>query len=119
MASKTKSGSVKPVQEIRVVKDTPGRSIAKAITWRIIASGTTWLITFVIFRRYTDQNLSEVLENATYITGIEVVAKILFYYLHERAWTNINWGKYMQRKYWKQRAWKKMYRKMHESAQKK
>ena len=100
-------------KEVRVNKDTPGRSIAKAITWRIIASGTTFLITFVIFRRYTDQNLSEVLENSTYITAIEIVAKLIFYYLHERMWTNITWGKYMKRTYWKQRAWRKLYRRMH------
>lgn len=93
----------------QIIKDTPGRSIAKALTWRIIASGTTFLITFVIFHRYTNQNLDEVLENATMVTAIEVVAKLVFYYLHERMWTNIKWGKY-----WKQRAWRKLYRKMHE-----
>jgi len=100
-------------KEHKVIKDTPGRSIAKAITWRIIASATTFLITFVIFRRYTDQQLDEVLENATYITMIEVIAKIIFYYLHERMWTNIRWGKFMNREYWKGRAWRKLYRKMH------
>ncbi len=97
----------------RVIKDTPGRSIAKAVTWRIIASGTTFLITFVIFRRFTDQNMDEVLENATYVTAIEVVAKIIFYYLHERMWTNITWGKFMDRQYWKERAWRKLYRDKH------
>jgi uncharacterized membrane protein len=100
-------------KSIREVKDTPGRSIAKAITWRIIASGTTFLITFVIFRRFTDQNIDEVLENASYVTAIEVVAKIIFYYLHERMWTNITWGKFMERQYWKERAWRKLYRQMH------
>ncbi|MCF8378409.1 MAG: DUF2061 domain-containing protein [Bacteroidales bacterium] len=104
-------------KESRLIKDTPGRSIAKAITWRIIASGTTFLITFVIFRRYTDKELHEVLENASYITGIEVVAKLIFYYLHERMWTNITWGKFMNRKYWIQRAWRKLYREMHDSSQ--
>lgn len=98
----------------QVVKDTPGRSIAKAITWRIIASGTTFLITFVIFRRYTNQNLDEVLENASIVTAIEVVAKLVFYYLHERMWTNITWGKFMERQYWKGRAWRKLYREMHD-----
>ncbi len=94
-------------------KDSPVRSILKAISWRIIASLTTFLIVFVIFRRYTSQNLSEVFENASYITAIEVVAKLIFYYLHERAWTNIRWGKYWQRSYWRARAWKKLYNKMH------
>ncbi len=97
----------------QVVKDTPGRSIAKAVTWRIIASGTTFLITFVIFRRYTNQNLEEVLGNASIVTAFEVVVKLIFYYLHERMWTNITWGKYMDRQYWKERAWRKLYRNMH------
>ena len=57
--------------------------------------------------------LEEVLENATYVTAIEVVAKIIFYYLHERMWTNITWGKFMERQYWKERAWRKLYRDKH------
>ncbi|MBN2175370.1 MAG: DUF2061 domain-containing protein [Bacteroidales bacterium] len=99
--------------ENRVVKDTPGRSLAKAVTWRILASGATFLIAFVIFRRYTEQSMKEVFESATFVTILEFLSKILFYYIHERLWTNINWGKYMKRKYWKRRAWKKLYRRMH------
>jgi len=99
--------------EARLVKDTPSRSLAKAITWRILASGATFLIAFVIFRRYTEQSLSEVFESATFVAILEFLSKILFYYIHERLWTNINWGKYMRRRYWKRRAWRKLYRKMH------
>lgn len=94
-------------------KDSPVRSILKAISWRIIASLTTFLIVFVIFRRFTTQSISEVLENASYITAIEIIAKLIFYYLHERAWTNIRWGKYWHRSFWKARAWKKLYNKKH------
>jgi uncharacterized membrane protein len=74
-------------------KDTPIRSILKAISWRLLASGTTFLIVFVIFRRYSDQSMNQVLETASFITGIELVAKLIIYYLHERLWTNITWGK--------------------------
>ncbi len=74
-------------------KDTPGRSILKAISWRLLASATTFLIVFVIFRRYSDQSMNQVLETASFITGIELVAKLIIYYLHERLWTNITWGK--------------------------
>lgn len=74
-------------------KDTPVRSILKAISWRMLASGTTFLIVFVIFRRYSDQSFDEVIETASFITGIELVAKLIIYYLHERLWTNITWGK--------------------------
>jgi uncharacterized membrane protein len=94
-------------------KDSPSRSITKAISWRVIATLTTFLITFIIFRRYTDRTLTEVFETASFVAGIEIIAKILFYYLHERMWQNIRWGKDWRRDYWQRRAWKKMYRKMH------
>jgi uncharacterized membrane protein len=74
-------------------KDTPIRSILKAISWRLLASGTTFFIVYVIFSRYTEQSVNEVLETASFITGIELVAKLIIYYIHERMWTNITWGK--------------------------
>lgn len=98
-------------------KDSPTRSILKAISWRIIASSTTFLISFIIFRRFTEKSLNEVFESASYITAIELVAKLLFYYLHERMWTNIFWGKNWRRNYLQRRSWKKLYRKMHKKDQ--
>lgn len=80
-------------ESVSKTKDTPIRSILKAISWRILASATTFIIVFVIFRRYSDQNLNQVLETASFITAIELVAKLIIYYLHERIWTNITWGK--------------------------
>jgi len=94
-------------------KDSPIRSIMKAISWRLIASGTTFLITFVIFRRYSNQTMQQVLETATFITSIEMVAKLVLYYAHERLWTNIRWGKYWSMEYWRSRSWKKLYKRMH------
>jgi uncharacterized membrane protein len=94
-------------------KDSPFRSIMKAISWRLIASGTTFLITFVIFRRFSDKSMSEAFETAGFITSIELIAKLIMYYLHERLWTNIRWGKYWRRNYWRTRAWKKLYNKLH------
>ena len=108
--SKNKNESVPITYE----KDSPVRSILKAVSWRIIASGTTFLITFVIFRRYSEKSMEEVLETATFITSIDVVAKLAIYYLHERLWTNIRWGKYWYKTYWRQRAWRKLYNKMHQ-----
>ncbi len=101
-------------EEKIVVKDTPGRSLAKAVSWRILASLTTFLITFVIFRQRISGPYKQILEASTLVLIFDVIIKIVIYYFHERLWTNINWGKYMKRRYWKQRAWKKMYRKMHE-----
>lgn len=96
-------------------KENPLRSVVKAISWRIIASGTTFLIVFVIFRRYSEQSFNEVLQTASSITIIEVISKMLFYYLHERLWTNISWGKIWRRNYIQRSAWKKLYRKKHKN----
>jgi len=106
------------IKEIEKTKDSPGRSLAKAISWRFIASGTTFLVTFIIFRRYSEKTFDEVIQTASFITIIDFTAKILFYYLHERLWTNIKWGKYWRRHYWSRRAWKRMYRKMHKEQNK-
>ena len=97
----------KKVQIIK--KDSPTRSILKAISWRFIASGATFIISFIIFRQYTQKTFNEILETASVITSFDIVAKLILYYLHERLWTNIDWGKYWQRK-----AWRKLYRKRHE-----
>jgi len=97
----------------KINKDTPGRSLAKAISWRIIASLTTFLITFVIFRQKISGPYKQILEASTLVLIFDVVVKIVIYYFHERLWTNINWGKYMNKKYWEQRAWRKMYRERH------
>jgi uncharacterized membrane protein len=91
-------------------KDSPTRSILKAFSWRLIASGATFIISFVIFRQYTTKSYSEILETASIITIVDIVAKLILYYLHERLWTNVTWGKY-----WKRQAWKRQYRKLHKN----
>ena len=39
----------------KINKDNPWRSISKAISWRILASGATFLISYIIFKQYTDK----------------------------------------------------------------
>lgn len=90
------------------IKESPLRSLSKALSWRIIASITTFLISFVVFRSLTDKSISETMETAGVITGVDFFAKLLFYYLHERMWTNIDWGKS-----WRKIAWKRKYRAAH------
>lgn len=94
-------------------KDSPFRSIAKAISWRVIATFTTFLITFIIFKRYTNKTYSEAFQTASFVAFIEIFAKLLFYYLHERVWVNIQWGKDSRRDYFQRKAWKKIYRSKH------
>ena len=53
------------------------RHIAKTITWRIIGTLDTMIITWVI---------TGSLEWGLAIGGIEVFTKMILYFLHERAW---------------------------------
>jgi adenylylsulfate kinase len=108
-----KQKSVPVDDTLRQIKDSPTRSFLKALSWRMIASATTFLVTFIIFKNATDKTVDEVLQAAWYVTMVEFSSKILIYYLHERLWTNIWWGKYWQRSYWARRRWKRLYRKMH------
>ena len=63
------------------------RHLLKTITWRIIASITTFAIAFFIFREDP-----KAMEKATGIAIVESVLKMLFYYLHERMWHRSKFG---------------------------
>jgi uncharacterized membrane protein len=76
---------------VDIEKDSPQRSISKAISWRILAS----LTTFIIFYFTAGQKIA--IEVITAAVGVEVISKMIIYYLHERLWTNIVWGKYWRR----------------------
>tara|TARA_R110000824_G_scaffold288781_2_gene477225 strand:+ start:1934 stop:2377 length:444 start_codon:yes stop_codon:yes gene_type:complete len=59
------------------------RSALKTISWRLIATADTAVISWLI---------TGSLAIAASIAGIEVVTKLMFYYLHERAWNKVAWG---------------------------
>ena len=59
------------------------RHILKALTWRLVASGTTFALAYIFFSN--DPNAGE---KATIVALIEGSLKLLFYYLHERFWFN-------------------------------
>lgn len=63
------------------------RHIAKAITWRVIASGTTFALAIILFEGHEGA-----LEKATWIAIFESALKMLFYYGHEELWYKINLG---------------------------
>jgi adenylylsulfate kinase len=63
--------------------ETHKRTIAKTISWRIIATITTALLVFIFTGNFT---------MAVEVGALEAVLKLLFYYLHERGWSYIAWG---------------------------
>ncbi len=70
------------------VRERPIKSIIKTITWRVIASATTFGLTYFFFR--DDPNATE---KASSVAGAEAVIKMFLYFLHERAWNVVRWGK--------------------------
>ena len=60
------------------------RSLIKALTWRITASLDTFLLSYIITGRF---------DWATTIAFFEIITKAILYYLHERGWNKIKWGR--------------------------
>ena len=64
--------------------DKPLRSIVKSLSWRTVGTIDTILISWII---------TEKLTLAVSIGSVELVTKVVLYFLHERAWNQIKWGK--------------------------
>lgn len=62
----------------------PLRSILKAISWRIIGTLDTIFIAWF---------LSGEITLAFSIGSLELVTKMVLYFIHERAWNQVKWGK--------------------------
>jgi len=65
-------------------KDTKLRTFLKTISWRITATTTTVIIVYL----FTGQ-----IDTAIGVGLLEMVAKMLIYYFHERGWDNLKFGK--------------------------
>lgn len=64
--------------------DRKRRSIVKTMSWRVVASLTTMTLVFI----FTGKLIISL------GVGIsEAVIKTFLYYLHERIWGNIKWGR--------------------------
>ena len=60
------------------------RSLVKAVSWRLTGSIDTLIISFLITGR---------IKWALTISGVELFTKIGLYYLHERVWENLSFGR--------------------------
>jgi uncharacterized membrane protein len=65
--------------------ETNTRSVIKSLSWRVISTTETFLISWLL----TGQ-----IGIAGSIAGIQAVASTMMYWIHERAWFNIRWGRY-------------------------
>lgn len=71
-------------------KETRRRSIIKAVSWRFVATLTTVSIVFCLTRKL---DLADRIALSTAAGAVDVVAKLILYYLHERVWATIGFGK--------------------------
>ena len=66
------------------MSDTSTRSLAKAISWRVTGTVDTFIISWLITGE---------LALASGIAITEVVTKIFLFWLHERVWNKVSWGR--------------------------
>ena len=64
--------------------DAHSRSLMKAVSWRATGTLDTFIISFIVTGKLTI---------AGTIASVEVITKVALYYLHERAWAVIPWGR--------------------------
>src|SRR5215470_17897209 len=61
-----------------------GRSFMKAVSWRTVGTIDTFIISFFVTGKVS---------LAGGIAAVEVVTKIMIYYMHERVWAVVPWGR--------------------------
>ena len=77
------------------------RHITKAISWRIVGTLDTWIISWLLLTYIGDITLFEVnldpniklkaSKAASLIAVLELISKTILYYFHERIWYKITW----------------------------
>jgi uncharacterized membrane protein len=76
----------------------PWRSLAKAISWRVIGTIDTLLLSWSVITYLgpilgrAAESGSDNLKTAGYIALTEIGTKLVLYFFHERAWARARWG---------------------------
>jgi len=65
-------------------KEINSRSVVKSIVWRIIATLLTWSVVY-----FFNGSVGDSLKITLWAAGFSTVA----YYIHERIWNKVGWGK--------------------------
>jgi len=67
-----------------VVSEKPIRSVAKALSWRLVGTIDTMLVSYLVIGK---------LDVASLIASVDFVTKMVLYFFHERIWNSVKWGK--------------------------
>ena len=60
------------------------RSLIKSISWRAVGSVDTFILSFLV---------TGSAKHAASIASVEVLTKVVLYYVHERVWRTVSWGR--------------------------
>jgi uncharacterized membrane protein len=66
------------------LSDTNKRSLVKTISWRLTGSGATFIISWLISGNFAV---------AGTIAVIQLMSNTILYFIHERIWNRIKWGR--------------------------
>jgi uncharacterized membrane protein len=90
-AAKDAAAQAEQKQQLR---DSHIRSIIKAVSWRVVGTMDTFLVSFVALHLLGGgtTDTMHAAKAAGSIAGLEVFTKIILYYLHERAWSRLPLG---------------------------
>ena len=66
------------------MSDTAKRSLVKTVSWRLTGSGATFLISYLIAGDFAV---------AGTIAVIQLISNTVLYFIHERIWNKIGWGR--------------------------
>ena len=76
----------------------PSRSIAKAVSWRVVGTVDTLLLSWAVITYLgpilgrTAESGGDNVKTAGYIALTEVGTKLVLFFSHERAWARAKWG---------------------------
>jgi uncharacterized membrane protein len=66
------------------MNEKPIRSLVKTISWRITGSGATFAISYIVLGNFV---------MAGSIAIAQLISNTILYFVHERLWNKIKWGK--------------------------
>ena len=66
------------------VGEKPIRSVAKALSWRIVGTLDTLVVSYILTGR---------ISLAASIASVDFITKLILYFFHERIWNAVKWGK--------------------------
>lgn len=67
-----------------VASEKPLRSIVKALSWRVVGTVDTLLVSYFLTGK---------IALAASIASVDFLTKLVLYFFHERVWNKIKWGK--------------------------